>query len=133
MEKVNTGGLTEIRYPRGWKPSDDPEFDERWDRALRVGRRRKRREKLKNSIIFGIILIMIGIILIILPYYNIFKSNIEIFLLCLLMIFIGLIKIFFTIRNINTLKKSDEWFNQEDVDYHKEQEEDEEANKRRFE
>ena len=59
MERVNTGGLTEINYPKGWKPSQMTEEEkESLDNAWEKVRIRKAKER-KRNIWRGIILLII--------------------------------------------------------------------------
>lgn len=62
MERVNTGGLTEIRYEKGYKPrAISPEEEERMDRAWAKIRARRRKQKIITWIIILVILVALGI------------------------------------------------------------------------
>jgi hypothetical protein len=112
MEKVNTGGLVSFEYSKNYKPSPDPEFDYRCKKLMRIGKRRIRREKIRNRMIIGIILIILGLV----SFY--FKQYWQI---SIIVSIIGLFVLIIYLTKMFKLKSNEEWVTKEDLDYKKEE------------
>lgn len=62
MERVNTGGLTEIHYPRGYEVRDSEEGMRETRQAYARARERQRKERKRNLLIILIIVAVLVIV-----------------------------------------------------------------------
>ena len=64
-ERVNTGGITTISYPNGYKPPKDEKLEAEIEEGYDQAAKRKKRNKIITWTIIGIILIIVILFLVI--------------------------------------------------------------------